>query len=137
LHINHRIGVPEALEHYAAAAPQARAVRLLLPQEAPPGNVGAIQSFAQYLTGKGRAGMVKLPGAKGAGPRSLYLIVPRSDVCQSLQVAWDGRSVMLIVVVVPQGGGGSSGGAAAAGGLPGPPGGYAAAARHLGYRQSR
>lgn len=126
LHINHRISVNDALEHYAAAAPHARAVRVLLPQESPAGNVQAIQSFVQYLTSKGRAGMVKLPAANGASPRAVYLIVPRPNVCQSLQVAWDGRCVMLIVVVVPQGvgaggGGGGSGGGAAKGALPGPP----------------
>lgn len=115
LHINHRISVEDALEHYAAAAPHARAVRVLLPQESPAGNVQAIQTFVQYLTSKGRAGMVKLPAANGASPRSLYLIVPRPHVCQSLQVAWDGRCVMLIVVVVPQGPGRVAAAAAAAG----------------------
>lgn len=142
LHINHRISVNDALDHYAAAAPHARAVRVLLPQESPAGNVAAIQSFVQYLTSKGRAGMVKLPAANGVSPRALYLIVPRANVCQSLQVAWDGRCVMLIVVVVPQGGGGVSGGGAAAGGkappVPGPGPGYTAHhGAHMGHRHMR
>lgn len=141
LHINHRISVNDALEHYASAAPHARAVRLLLPQESPAGNVQAIRNFVQYLTTKGRAGMVKLPGAKGACGRALYLIVPRAQVCQSLQIAWDGRCVMLIVVIVPQsgtGGGGSSGGGAAGGkaALPGPPGSHGVQ-QHMGHRPMR
>jgi hypothetical protein len=140
LHINHRISVSDALEHYAAAAPHTRAVRVLLPQESPAGNVQAIQHFVQYLTGKGRAGMVKLPAANGVCPRALYLIVPRPNVCQSLQVAWDGRCVMLIVVIVPQGGGGGSSGGGAAGpkvALPGPPGGNYPGPQHMGHRPVR
>jgi hypothetical protein len=126
LHVNQRTKVTEVLDQYVAAAPHLRAVRVMIPQDSPPGNAQAIQHFVQYLTTKNRAGLVKLPGGHGVGPRALYLVVPQATVCQALQVPWDGRCVMLIVVVVPQpllaGGGPSVGGAKGPRG--GTPGGY-------------
>jgi hypothetical protein len=144
LHINHRTKVSEALDQYVVAAPHLRAVRVLVPQESPAGNVQAIQHFVQYLTNKNRAGMVKLPAAHGLAPRAVYLIVPEPEVCQTLQVPWDGRCVMLIVVVVPHipgsGGGGSSGGGAGGpkGGPPiGPTPGHYPPGHHAGHRPMR
>ncbi|WIA21210.1 hypothetical protein OEZ85_000455 [Tetradesmus obliquus] len=125
LHVNFRICVGDALEQYAASAPDARAVRLLLPLSPDGGDATALQSFINYLNGKDRAGMVKLPPLRehGLGPRAVYLIPPKPGVCQQLQVGWDGRAAMLIAVVVPQ--------PSAAGGGPGGSGGGSA---HRGYR---
>ncbi|WIA41509.1 hypothetical protein OEZ86_008880 [Tetradesmus obliquus] len=125
LHVNFRICVGDALEQYAASAPDTRAVRLLLPLHPDGGDATALQSFINYLNGKDRAGMVKLPPLRehGLGPRAVYLIPPKPGVCQQLQVGWDGRAAMLIAVVVPQ--------PSAAGGGPGGSGGGSA---HRGYR---
>jgi hypothetical protein len=104
LQVNYRITVTDALSHYQAAQPGARAVRVLVPQDPAAGDEAQLRAFIEYLTSKDRAGMVKLPAAPqaGLGPRSVYLIVPRQHVCQALQVAWDGQCSMLIAVVVPQ-----------------------------------
>lgn len=108
LHVNYRICIPDAVEQYMQAAPEQRAVRLLLPQ-IPDADTQQLQQFINYLNGKDRAGMVKLPPIReqGLGPRSVYLIVPKPQVCQQLQVLWNERDVMLLAVVVPQHGSGS------------------------------
>jgi hypothetical protein len=125
LHVNFRICVPDALEQYAHSAPDQRAIRVLLPLNPDGGDAAQLQTFINYLNGKERAGMVKLPAVReqGLGPRAVYLITPKAAVCQQLQVGWDGRCAMLIAVVVPQ--------PSAAGG---PPGGSGGGAAHRGYR---
>lgn len=103
LHVNFRICVPDAVEQYMQASPEQRAIRLLLPQS-PEADLQQLQQFINYLNGKERAGMVKLPAMRdqGLSARAVYLVVPKPQVCQQLQILWDGRDVMLIAVVVPQ-----------------------------------
>lgn len=117
LHVNYRICVPDVIEQYMQAPPEQRAVRLLLPQS-PDADTQQLQQFINYLNGKDRAGMVKLPPVReqGLGPRSVYLIVPTPQLCQQLQVMCSERDVLLIAVVVPQYG---SSNAAAGGGMSG------------------
>ncbi|KAF8056742.1 hypothetical protein HT031_006240 [Scenedesmus sp. PABB004] len=107
LHVNFRISVADALEQYAATPPAQRAVRLLAPLAPGGGDGRALRAFRDYLTGKGRAGMVKLPPARkaGLGPRAVYLIVPQPGVCGALRVAPPDEA-SLIAVVVPQPGAG-------------------------------
>lgn len=109
--VNFRICVPDAVEQYMQAAPAQRAIRLLLPQN-PDADTQQLQQFIKYLNGKDRAGMVKLLALREQSlwPRAVYLIVPKPQVCQQLQVVWDGREVMLIAVVVPQPGTAPAGG---------------------------
>ncbi|KAF5842239.1 hypothetical protein DUNSADRAFT_8302 [Dunaliella salina] len=98
---------------FAAAAPDARAVRWLqpMPGASTPEDEARLADFAAYLAGKGRAGVIKLDPshpqppseaqsgtaaaaaavAARCGPLALYLVPPSSPVCGALGVPWDGQ----------------------------------------------
>lgn len=58
--------------------------------------------FCQYLTGRGRAGVVqKIPSAAGLEERTMYLIPPSEAVALSLKIEWKPQPLMLLAFIVP------------------------------------
>ena len=60
------------------------------------------QDFCQYLTGRGRAGVVQsIPAAGGLQERTMYLIPPSEAVAASLNIVWQPQPYTLLAFVVP------------------------------------
>ncbi len=60
------------------------------------------KDFSEYLTGRGRAGVVQaVPAAGSLEERNIYLIPPSDAVAASLKIAYQPQSHMLLAFVVP------------------------------------
>jgi hypothetical protein len=105
---------------FGSAPPASRALLLLGPSAPVGADADGLVAFAQYLAGRDRAGLVRLPpptqppagllSAEAAPDRLLYLCVPQPQLCEQLGVHWDSAAAAarLLVLVAPAPGGSSA-----------------------------
>lgn len=107
LDVMNRTDVRWVCGHLFSSLPQeSKAVRRIVAAGAAPEQSAKLAAFATYLLQKERAGVVALDPARGAPPRTMYLIPPTEETCAKLDVVYPpADEPCMLALVVPAGAG--------------------------------